>query len=313
VSSEERDRNKNFSAADPVALGPTRLSRSLRVLLKPFPRRWVGLLGWPLGFLWYDVFRLRRKVVLQNLERAFPDWSLQKKIQVGRKSVHLLTRNFFEFFLIPRIDKKWLDQNVIFEGLENLDRALAMNKGAYLLGLHLGHGDMMASCLSVKGYRVSIITKFFKNDFLNRLWFGVRGAQGVECIPPHGEKTPFMILKALKTQRLVGFVLDQHMGKPYGLRTTFFGHPAGTAYGLALFHLKTKSPIVPVYNFEGVDGRLHIVAEEPIFYDPRVETQNREQTLVELTQRSTDKIEEIVRRYPEHWMWVHRRWKWKGP
>lgn len=285
----------------------------LKFLLRPFPRKVLRILGWPLGFLWFDLFRFRRQVVLNNLSLAFPDWDEKRKIKVGRKSVYMLMENFFEFFLIPRIDEKWMDENVVFEGLSNLDEALAQKKGVYLLSLHLGHGDMMASCLSRKGYKVTIITKFFKNEFLNKIWFGVRGAQGVQCIPPHGEKTPFMILKSLKANGLVGFVLDQHMGKPYGVKTTFFGKPAGTAYGLALFHMKTTSPVVPVYNFEGEDGKIHIVAESPLFYDSEGESQEREQTLVELTQRYTDKLEEIVRRYPEHWMWVHRRWKWKGP
>lgn len=285
----------------------------LRILLKPFPRKFLKILGWPLGFLWFDLFRFRRQVVIQNLTIAFPDWDEKRKVRTGRKSVYMLMENFFEFFLIPQIDEKWLEKNVVFEGLAHLDEALLQKKGVYLLSLHLGHGDMMASCLARKGYRVSIITKFFKNEFLNKVWFGVRGAQGVNCIPPHGEKTPFMILKALKIGGLVGFVLDQHMGRPYGVQTKFFGKPAGTAYGLALFHMKTKSPVVPIYNFEGDDGKIHIVAESPLFYDHELEEKDREQTLVELTQRYTDKLEQIVRKYPEHWMWVHRRWKWKGP
>jgi KDO2-lipid IV(A) lauroyltransferase len=107
------------------------------------------------------------------------------------------------------------------------------------------------------------------------------------------------------------------MGKPYGVRTSFFGKPAGTAYGLALFHMKTKSPVVPVYTYEGQDGKIHIIVESPVKSEvqskEQEEVQTREQTLVELTQRYTDKLESIVRRYPEHWMWVHRRWKWKGP
>jgi Kdo2-lipid IVA lauroyltransferase/acyltransferase len=283
----------------------------LKYLIKPWPRfllRWLGL---PLGFLWFDVLRLRRKVVMDNLSRAFPDWTEEQKIRVGRRSVYNLMENFFEFFYLPAINKMWLEKNVVFEGLENIDKALAEKKGVFLLSLHLGHGDMMASCLSAKGYRVSIITKFFNNKILNGIWFGVRGAQGVQCIPPHGEKTPFMILKSLKAQSLVGFVLDQHMGKPYGVKTQFFGRPAGTAYGLALFHLKTKAPVVLAYNYPGDDGKIHIVAESPMFYRSELENGDRDQNLAVLTQEYTDEIEKVVRKYPQHWMWVHRRWKWK--
>ena len=265
-----------------------------------------------MGWLWFDILRFRRDIVLDNLTKAFPDWSEDKKLSVGRKSVYNMTENFFELFLIPAIDEKWLEKNVVFEGLEHFDQAISGKRGALLLSLHLGNGDLMANCLARKGYNVAIITKFFKSQFLNKLWFSVRAAQGVQLIPPHGEKTPFMILKSLKAKGLIGFVLDQHMGKPFGVRTTFFGQPVGTAYGLALFQLKTKCPVIPIYNYQGADGKVHIKAEAPFVYRDELETQDRDQTLVELTQAYTDKIEEIVRQWPEQWMWVHRRFKWKG-
>lgn len=286
----------------------------ISIVFKPFPRKWIRALGIPLGFLWYDVFRFRRQIVLDNLTKAFPDWSQEKKIQVGRKSVYMLTENFFEFFLLPAINNKWIEKNVVYEGEVYVRQALEEKKGVLLLSLHLGHGDMLASLISCLGYPVHLITKFFKSPAMNYLWFSVRGAQGVKFIAPHGEKTPFAILKALKSQGLVGFVLDQHMGKPYGIGTRFFGQPAGTAYGLALFHIKTKAPIVPCYTYEGEDGKIHITFEKPIFYNEKDgDDPDREQTLVRLTQSYTDKLEEIVRRYPDQWMWVHRRWKWKGP
>jgi KDO2-lipid IV(A) lauroyltransferase len=287
-------------------------ARILKVTLKHWPRSLMKALGKPLGFLWWDVFGFRKKVVMSNLDRAFPEQTLKEKKRIGRRSVYMLTENLFEFFLIPSIDKKWLSENVVFEGLQHFDQALADGQGALVLSLHLGNGDLMASSLAHLGYKISIITKFFKNELLNKIWFGIRGAQGVQWIPPHGEKTPFMILKALKAGRVVAFILDQHMGRPYGLQTQFFGHKVGTAYGLALFHMKTKRPVIPVYTFEGIDRKMHIKIEEPLLYDPRLENQDRDQTLVELTQTYTDKIEEIVRRYPDQWMWVHRRWKWKG-
>ncbi len=288
-------------------------ARLLGFLLRPIPRPFLRALGIPLGFLWYDVIRFRRKVVQENLKRAFPEWTEEKRQELGRRTVYGLMKNFFEFFLILAVDEDWMQKNIIFEGLEHLDRAKADGKGALLLSLHLGQGDLMANCLARRGYKVSIITKFFNSRLLNALWFGVRGAQGVEHIPPHGERTPFMILKFLKANGMVGFVLDQHMGKPFGVRTEFFGSPAGTAYGLALFHLKTKRPVVPIYNYLGSDGKIHIVADSPLVYKPEHENLDREQTLVELTQCYTTKIEEIVRKYPEQWMWIHRRWKWKGP
>lgn len=279
-----------------------------------FPRKVVRLMGRPLGVLWFDILRFRRNIVLNNLKIAFPDWTDEKRIQVGRKSVYGLMDNFFEIFLMPAINQKWVDENVVFHNEDQLKAAYDEKRGVFLLGLHLGHGDLLANLIAFKKYPLFLITKFFKAQWLNHLWFSVRGAQGVNYIEPHGEKTPFAILKAIKNKALVGFVLDQHMGKPYGLRNVFFGRPVGTAYGLALFALKTQSPIILTYNYEGEDGKNHVVFQRvqgvEKFY--LTSPDDREQTLVLLTQLFTDKIEEVVRKYPEQWMWIHRRWKWKG-
>jgi len=279
-----------------------------------FPRKVVRLFGRPLGILWFDILRFRRQVVLSNLRIAFPDWSEEKRIQIGRQSVYNMLDNFFELFLIPTIDQKWIDRNIIFHDEHLLKEAFAKNKGVFLLSLHLGNGDLLANLLAFKKYPVFLITKFFRSQWLNRLWFSVRGAQGVQYIEPHGERTPFAILKAIKNKASVGFVLDQHMGRPFGVRNVFFGRPVGTAYGLALFVLKTQSPVVLAYNYEGADGKNHAVFEtiEGLEKFYQIDSADREQTLVLLTQVFTDKIEEIVRRYPEQWMWIHRRWKWKG-
>lgn len=277
-------------------------------------RQKLRRLGRPLGYLWFDILRVRRKVVLDNLTRAFPDWSEEKKIQVGRRSVLMLMENFFEFFLIPRIDKKWVTENAIIIGEDELKKAFEEKKGILTLALHLGHGDFQANIIRLLGYPISIITKFFKAQWMNTLWFSIRGYHGVEFIEPHGEKTPFAILKTLKKNSMVAFVLDQHMGRPYGVRTTFFGYPAGTAFGLALFYLKTKAPVVLTYSYENSEGKMVVAFERIQGLEKFLEesSEDREQTLVRITQVFTDKIEELVRKYPEQWMWVHRRWKWKG-
>lgn len=287
--------------------------RIINIILRPWPRHWVRALGRPLGILWFDVFRFRRNVVLSNLKIAFPEWSEAERIKVGRRSVYMLTENLAEFFLIPSITDDWIRREVVFHGEDNLKKALEVKRGVLLLTLHLAHGDVLGNIVARKGYDVSIITKFFRSPWLNDLWFSIRGAQGVKFIEPHGEKTPFAILKALRANGLVAFVLDQHMGRPYGIEARFFNRPVGTAYGLALFHLKTKSPVVPIYSYENEDGKIHVVFDKPFFYDERLGSrENRDQAIQELTQIYTDKVEEVVRRYPKQWMWVHRRWKWKG-
>ena len=277
-------------------------------MLACLPRQQVRALGSFLGWLWVDILRIRRDVIQENLDIAFPDVPQKEKIKWGRQSVHKLGGDFFEILTTPFFDQKWLEKNIVFEGLENLQKAQSQNKGVYLLSLHLGNGDTAASALSMKGYRLFLISKYFRNQWLNKIWFYFRSAQGVKYIEAHSDKTTFEILRAIRAKDFVIFVLDQFMGRPYAVENTFFGRKTGTAYGLALFYLKTKSPVVPVYGFEAEDGRLHVVCEAPLDLES-LRTSDQDKSIAALTQFFNDVIESIIKKHPQDWMWIHRRWK----
>ncbi|WP_413561006.1 lysophospholipid acyltransferase family protein [Bdellovibrio sp. HCB209] len=272
------------------------------------PRKIQRLSGSWIGFLWWDVFGFRKKIVLSNLQIAFPEWSEAEKKRVGRESVYQLGYNFGEFFFIPSMTRQWVDQNVIFEGWENVEKARAAGKGMFFLTLHLGNGDLGANAVVLNGQEMFIITKRFKTQWFNDIWFKVRGAQGIKYIDAHGPTNAFDILKALKKNAGVVFVLDQYMGKPFGIATTFFGKRTGTAYGLALFAQKSKAPVLPIYTYEGSDGKVHVVIEPAVDLGPYI-VEDKDQSTANITQAFSDKLEEIVRKHPEQWMWVHRRWK----
>ncbi|MFM6927675.1 MAG: lysophospholipid acyltransferase family protein [Bdellovibrio sp.] len=272
------------------------------------PRKVLRLSGSWIGFLWFDLFGFRKKIVLDNLKIAFPEWTEEQRKAVGRESVYQLGYNFGEFFFIPSMNRKWVEKNVIFEGWENVEKARAGGKGMFFLTLHLGNGDLAANAIALNGQEICIITKKFKTQWFNDLWFSVRGAQGVKYIDAHGPSNAFDILKALKRNEALVFVLDQYMGKPFGVATTFFGKRTGTAYGLALFAQKTKAPVLPIYTYEGKDGKVHVVVE-PAMDLAQSLVEDKDQTTANLTQKFSDKLESIVRKHPEQWMWVHRRWK----
>lgn len=272
------------------------------------PRQWLRYSGAWLGFLWFDVIRLRRKIIMDNLSIAFPDWSEEKKCAIGRESVYQMGYNATEFFTIPYLDQKWIQKNIVFEGFEHIEKAREKGKGMFLLSLHLGNGDMGATSIAMNGQEIFLITKRFKSQWFDKLWFSVRGAQGVQYIDAHGPNNAFEILKALKKNAAVVFVLDQYMGKPFGISTTFFGKQTGTAYGLALFVQKTKCPVLPIYTFEGEDKKVHVVVEPEMDLNHCL-VEVKDQSIANMTQAFNDKLEELVRKHPDQWMWVHRRWK----
>jgi KDO2-lipid IV(A) lauroyltransferase len=282
---------------------------SLAIIFRIFPlklRWWIGVF---LGWLWFDVLRLRRFTVLRNLTIAFPNLSHDERMRVARKSMHYLCYGFSEFTQMPFMNKKWLDKNAVFHGLEHFEKAHAGGRGVLILSLHTGNGDMGIASMSLKGLPVSVISKKFKNEFMNSLWFGTREKMGTNFLEPHGAQLAFEILKLCKKNQAIIFVIDQFMGKPYGVGTTFFGKKTGTQKGLALFALKTKCPVVPAYTYRGPDLKTHVEFEAPIEPLEDENIQDKDLLIQAMTEKYNRRLEQIVAKHKEQWMWVHKRWK----
>lgn len=257
-----------------------------------------------LAWLWVDVLKLRTKVVYNNIDIAFPGTPLETKKQWMKKSIFVLARNFVDVARIPYLKDEWINKNVIFHSLENVPQ----NQGFFVLTLHLGGGDLSAAILSDKVAPLSLISKRFSSEFADEFWFSLRTQSKTEFIDAHGKNNAFEILKALRLKRGVVFVLDQFMGKPYGIETEFFGKKTGTAYGLALFAQKTKAPVVPVYTYWDENNKLHIGIDPAVKIDD-VQTDDKLEAQRIITNRFNAALESIIKRWPAQWMWVHRRWK----
>lgn len=275
------------------------LGRILSAILF-FGPAWVRkALGYFLAFLWFDLFRIRRRVVLDNIAIAFPELTHAERVRMGRASLRHLGLNFVEYSFLPWLNKDNLDQHFDFYNTELFDEALARGKGVLLLTLHLGNGDLGCSALSVRGYPMVMVSKFFKAKWLNDLWFGMRERVGTKFVPPRNSS--YALLKGLKSKQAVVIPLDQFTGPPIGVRTTFFGRETGTAAGLAVMAERSKAPVISVYAWRQPNGRhgIQFVREVPAGDAPPEQ----------VTQRFNDELESFVRLHPEQWMWIHKRWK----
>jgi KDO2-lipid IV(A) lauroyltransferase len=202
------------------------------------------------------------------------------------------------------LKKENISQRVRMEGGEHLSAALDHKKGVLMLTLHLGHGDLAVASLSLFGFPMVLVSKFFKLKWLNDLWFGMREKLGTEFIPPRNSS--FQLLKKLKAGKVVVIPLDQFTGPPIGVRTTFFGQETGTAAGLALMAVRSQARVVPAYTFRDADG-IHQIRILPEVDMERFK--HGEDPSYEATQHFNHLLEDIVRKHPEQWMWIHRRWK----
>ena len=279
-------------------------ARFLGFFIAHLPRKLRDFLGDALAFIWFDLLRVRRRIAIDNVTIAFPEKTQNERVSIARASLQSLGRTLMEYSLFPYLRTDRVEDRFAIKGEEHLQRALAGGKGAMLATMHLGNGDFAIAGLSLRGYKVSLISKEFKTRWLNDLWFGMRQRLGTKFIAP--EKSSFDILRALKRNELVVFVIDQWMGPPVGVRTLFFGKTTGTAMGLAIMHGRTQSPVIPCYTWRRPDGVHEMVFQSAIPYQDFGESQKN---IAMMTQIYTDRMEDAIRLHPGQWMWIHRRWK----
>ena len=267
------------------------------------PRKLQSALGVFLGIMWFDILRIRRQIIFANLDRAFPAKTRSEKTAIGRASCINLGLVFVEFMKLRFFSQKNLDEFVIY-GLEHLEAAGKRQKGVCILTLHLGNGDYACAGFALIGRPVTLISKQFRTKWINDVWFEIRTRLGTELLL--SKRSSYHILKALKKQKRVVFAMDQFMGSPSGVKTTFFGHPTGSSPGLAFMAERTGAPVLPMYTYRNKEGKTEIHCGEEI---PFVEKGTNDATIAYMTQVYQDKLEEIVTKHPDQWMWVHRRWK----
>lgn len=278
--------------------------RALSWLIVHSPRVMRNGLGAALGLVWYDVLRIRRDVVFNNLTIAFPEMADSEKVRLGRRALMNFGKNFVEYAYLPYFQKLKIEEHFTTEGLELVDQALKEGHGVILITCHLGHGDLACAALSRLGYPIHMVSKLFSISWLNDLWFGMRKKVGTAFIPPRNSS--YALLKALKSNGAVVIPLDQFTGPPIGVLTKFFGRETGTAAGPALMAERAKAPVVMACTWRGLDGRHNL------YFSERIDVhfgEHHDVSIVQYTQRFNDVLEGFVRKHPDQWMWIHKRWK----
>lgn len=263
-------------------------------------------LGQLIGLFWFDVLRIRRNTAISNIQKAFPQMNKKEAVKMARTSLIHMGYTIVEFVSFPFFNKEDIDQCFEFEGdsLQILRDGLSHNKGVFMLSAHIGNGDLAVAALCYNQLPIHLVSKIFKTKWLNDFWFEARRKHGAQFISPR--RSSYDILKALKKNDIVIFVLDQYTGPPNGILTTFFGHPTGTAWGPALLAQRSKSVVIPAYSYRKKFGQYVIKASAPIEFE---EKETKEETLLYNTQKYNAAIEQMVLDHPEQWMWIHKRWK----
>jgi KDO2-lipid IV(A) lauroyltransferase len=249
-------------------------------------------------------FRLRQ-VGMRNLEMVFPEKSRPERRRILRGVFSSLGRQLAELCQFPKYTAENIDEVVVYDGLENYERAYAQGKGVLFLTAHFGAWELSAFAHSLHGHWLHIVMRPMDNEYLDRLLQQYRTMHGNKTV----NKDDFVrgLLAAMKAGETVGILMDTNMTPPQGIFVDFFSIPACTASGLARIALRTDAAVVP--GFTIWDPALQ---KYRLRFDPALElirTGHLEADIVANTQIFTRVIEDYVRKYPDQWLWVHRRWK----
>ncbi|MBP9707097.1 MAG: lysophospholipid acyltransferase family protein [Oligoflexales bacterium] len=255
-----------------------------------------------LSWLLYSVLRFRRKLVVENITRAYGKKFSKKQIEhVARYCYYHFLLTIFEF--LSAIKKPLVD-NVKMIGLENFSNSLEKNQGAFVLCCHLGNWEAQGAAISRFICPTKVLVKKIGLKSLNKFIEDVREKNGfLSIIRKNKGDGARAILRALKEKNAVGYVLDQY--RPTEPFVPFFGYPARTNTGLAQLVNKLKTPVVPAFILRKSyrEHEVHILPEL------NLSQKESEDVIYSMTRIMNQALEAMIDHAPEQYFWFHRRWK----
>jgi KDO2-lipid IV(A) lauroyltransferase len=281
--------------------------RALIAIVRVTPGVIVRAAGTALGLAFYTIDRPHRRIAERNLARAFPSRPEAERHAIARAAFAHFGRLLFELLQFSTLSPQQMLARVEFDGEERSRLAYARGKGVLFITGHFGFWELQAMVHAVKVEPVSILARALDNPHLNRLLEQIRQGTGNTVVYRRG--TIRRVMRALQARHGVAVLIDQHKMSRDAIYVDFFERPAATTSAVAALALRTGAPVVPVFALPLGRGRYRMIYEHPI-EPPRADAPD---AVREFTQRCTDVLEMYVRRHPELWLWMHRRWRDDGP
>jgi KDO2-lipid IV(A) lauroyltransferase len=276
---------------------------SVVAIVRLLPMRAVLGAGRLLGLTFHALDGQHRRQALRNLESAFPVRSVAERRKIAREMFAHFGRLLMALLKFSTMTPAAMLRHVEFEGEERVIAAHAQQKGALLFTGHFGFWEINALVHGLRIHPMSVLARPLDNPLLHDLLESMRRSTGNSVIYRRGAIR--RVLRALEANQAVAVLIDQHIQSADAVYVDFFNRPAATTSALAALALRTGAPVVPVFALPLPGGRFRMVYEPPV--EPPAS--DAPDAVREFTQRCTDVLEMYVRRYPELWLWMHRRWR----
>jgi KDO2-lipid IV(A) lauroyltransferase len=272
-------------------------------VVRLLPMRGVMVAGALLGRLFHAVDGGHRRLAIDNLQAAFPPRTRSECAAVARRMFEHFGQLLMVLLKFSTLSPEEMLRHVEFDGEERVRAAHAHGRGVLLFTGHFGFWEINALVHALVLQPMSVLARPLDNPMLHDLLERVRTSTGNGVIYRRGAIR--RVLRALGSNQAVAVLIDQHMQSADAVYVDFFNRPASTTSALAALALKTGAPVIPVFALPLPGGRFRMVYEHPVDPPPADDPE----ALREFTQRCTDVLEMYVRRYPDLWLWMHRRWR----
>ena len=257
---------------------------------------------------YFGLTRLRR-VGERNLELAIPDLARPDRNRILRHVFRNLGWQLVEFCRMPRYTVENTRNWIRTEGLEHYLAAQARGNGVLVLTGHLGGWELSSFYHSLMGHPMGMVIRRLDNRLLDEYVNSIRCLHGNRVL--HKDDFARGLLTAMRAGETVGILMDTNMTPPQGEFVRFFGIPACTASGLARVALKTGAAVLPGFLVWEPSEQKYVLHFGPeLSFD---QTSDHEADILAATQQCNDVLETWIRRYPDQWLWIHRRWKTRPP
>jgi KDO2-lipid IV(A) lauroyltransferase len=274
--------------------------------LRFMPVTVVRACGAGLGRFVSLVDRFHRRIAIGNLMQAFPSRSPAELQKIaGAVFVHFGCL-LLELIKFSTLSEEEIIARVDVEGQEHVTQAYRHGRGVLYFTGHFGYWEIQAIAFALHAEPISVVARPLDNPYLHAMLEQIRTCTGNSVIYRQGGLR--RVLRDLQNNRGVAMLIDQHLHSD-AVSVEFFNRPAATTSALAALALRTGAPVIPVFAFPLPGGRYRLIYDRPV---PPPESQGPD-AIREFTQRCTDVLEMYVRRDPQFWLWLHRRWRASEP